>query len=64
MRKKPYVVVLMTSRPCEEYPGTRCVMEARGPFTRAKAEAVMDKLLSESPWTAPHCVFIKDENGA
>jgi hypothetical protein len=55
---RPYVVVLFTGSECEDHPGKPCVMEARGPYTKGEAEAVMAELLETAPWTAPHRLIV------
>lgn len=50
------VVVLLTGSKCEEYPDTRCVMDALGPFaTREEARAEAARW---PDWTSPHVVTL------
>jgi len=53
------VVVLFTGSECEEHPGRPCMMEALGPYDRAKADRVMERYLADAPWTAPHRLTLR-----
>jgi hypothetical protein len=53
-----FCVVLLTGSECEEYPGTRCVMSAIGPYpTRERAR---EAAREQPEWTAPHIIELEE----
>ncbi len=60
MSEDRWVVVVFGAQ-CDEYPGTRCVMDVLGPYSKADARKVAGRW---PEWTAPHLMLIHQDPAA